>query len=85
MEDHKILKAHIDDLIKEVKDSFSKELTEIRNILMEMVSIKHPMGTYRHELAMEITRQEHQLAITIPRHKPSSMEFVLFRGDDSEA
>uniref|UniRef100_A0A3Q7GIB8 Reverse transcriptase domain-containing protein n=1 Tax=Solanum lycopersicum TaxID=4081 RepID=A0A3Q7GIB8_SOLLC len=79
MEDHKILKAHIDDLIKEVKDSFSKELTEIRNILMEMVSIKHPMGTYRHELGMEITRQEHQLAITIPRHKPSSMEFILFR------
>ncbi|KAH0773832.1 hypothetical protein KY290_010969 [Solanum tuberosum] len=32
MEDHKILKAHVDDSIKEVKDSFSKELTEIRNI-----------------------------------------------------
>ncbi|KAG5589874.1 hypothetical protein H5410_040388 [Solanum commersonii] len=47
MEDHKILKAHVDDSIKEVKDSFSKEITEIRNILMEVVSTKVPMGTHR--------------------------------------
>ncbi|KAH0725254.1 hypothetical protein KY284_001119 [Solanum tuberosum] len=85
MEDHKILKAHVDDSIKEVKDSFSKEITEIRNILMEVVSTKVPMGTHRHEPTMEIARQEHLPAATIPRHKPASVELGRFRGDNSEA
>lgn len=55
MGDHKILKAHMDDSIKEVKDSFSMELTKIRNILMEMVSTKIVMGKHRHKPTMEIT------------------------------
>ncbi|KAH0650548.1 hypothetical protein KY284_030460 [Solanum tuberosum] len=85
MEDHKILKAHVDDSIKEVKDSFSKEITEIRNILMEVVSTKVPMGTHRHEPTMEIARQEHLPATTIPRHKLALVELGRFRGDNSEA
>ncbi|KAH0716239.1 hypothetical protein KY285_007584 [Solanum tuberosum] len=85
MEDHKILKSHMDDSIKEVKDSFSKELTEIRNILMEMVATKVPMGTHRHEPTIEIARQEHLLATTIPRHKPASVKLGRFCGDNSEA
>ncbi|KAG5570974.1 hypothetical protein H5410_060740 [Solanum commersonii] len=49
------------------------------------VSTKVPMGTHRHEPTMEIARQEHLLAATIPRHKPASVELGRFRDDNSKA
>lgn len=80
MEDQKVLKALVDDsvrdLIREVKDSISKEMTEMREILMEIVSTKVSMGDRRQELA--------PVART-PRHKQASVEFGWFYGNNHDA
>lgn len=76
----------MDDSIKEVKDSFSEELTETRNILIEMVYTKVQMeGHTVMKMTMEITQQEHLPATIIPREKPASLELGWFRHDNSES
>ncbi|XP_019240631.1 PREDICTED: uncharacterized protein LOC109220626 [Nicotiana attenuata] len=71
MEDQQQLKALIADSIQEVKDSFSKELAEIREILLEVVENRAPAG-------------RGQGATTL-RHKPTSVEFGRFCGENPEA
>lgn len=76
----------MDDSIKEVKDSFSEELTETRNILIEMVYTKVPMeGHTVMKMTMEITQQELLPATIIPRKKPASLELGWIRRDNSES
>lgn len=76
----------MDDSIKEVKDSFSEELTETRNILIEMVYTKVPMeGHTVMKMTMEITQQELLPATIIPRKKPASLELGWIHRDNSES
>lgn len=62
MEDQKVLKAFIDESIhttvQEVKDSFAKDLMEMRDILMEVVANTDPTGNNCRGATMELARQE---------------------------
>nr|XP_009797113.1 PREDICTED: uncharacterized protein LOC104243599 [Nicotiana sylvestris] len=71
MEDQQQLKALIADSVQEVKDSISKELAEIRGILLEVVGNRALAGR----------GQE----VTTLRHKPASVEFGQFCGENPEA
>nr|XP_009590087.1 uncharacterized protein LOC104087358 [Nicotiana tomentosiformis] len=89
MEDQKLLKVFIDDSIqdsiKEMKDSFSKEMAEMRELLIEVVAHKTRTEINRRDPAMEIARQEHVPWTAVLRHKPASVKFGRFRGDNLEA
>ena len=87
MEDQQILKVFINDSIRgsiqEVKDSFTKQLSEMRDIMMDMVATKAPARINRREQALDVVRQG-----PVPetfRHKRASVEIGRFHGENPEA
>ncbi|KAH0653300.1 hypothetical protein KY289_030978 [Solanum tuberosum] len=78
MEDQQ-LKALIAESMKEVKDSFAKDLADMRGFFQKMVGKIVPMGSPQRDPYMD--------APTAPtlRHKPASVELGRFGGENAEA
>ncbi|OIT33493.1 hypothetical protein A4A49_30684 [Nicotiana attenuata] len=79
MGDQKQLKALVDESVREATDSFSKELAEIRCMLLEFV------GKQVHDPTIAVARQDNTPATPTLRHKPSPVELGRFRGEKPDA
>ena len=77
MEDQQ-LNALIAESMKEVKDSFAKDLADMRCFFQEMVGKIVPMGAPQRDPVMDAP------APTL-RHKPASLELGLLGGENPEA
>lgn len=83
MVDQKVLKAFVDDSIRdsiqEMKDSLSKDFADIRLLLMELVGKKSTTSIPPRDPAIRSP------AIPTLRDNPVSVELRRFRGGNSEA
>ncbi|KAH0776226.1 hypothetical protein KY290_007637 [Solanum tuberosum] len=87
MEDQR-LKALINESIKEAKESFSKDIADIRHMLQEVTGKFVPTGPHIRDPTMEVARPHHgkdTLEAPTLRHRPASVELGRFRGENPEA
>ncbi|WMV27532.1 hypothetical protein MTR67_020917 [Solanum verrucosum] len=88
MEDQR-LKALINESIKEAKESFSKDIADIRHMLQEVTGKFIPTGPHIRDPTMEVARRPHHGKDTLEaptlRHRPAPVELGQFRGENPEA
>ncbi|KAH0670260.1 hypothetical protein KY290_025687 [Solanum tuberosum] len=87
MEDQR-LKALINESIKEAKESFSKDIADIRHMLQEVTGKFVPAGPHIRDPTMEVAHPHHgkdTLEAPTLRHRPAPVELGRFRGENPEA
>ncbi|KAH0669093.1 hypothetical protein KY289_023586 [Solanum tuberosum] len=87
MEDQR-LKALINESIKEAKESFSKDIADIRHMLQEVTGKFVPARPHIRDPTMEVARPHHgkdTLEAPTLRHRPAPVELGRFRGENPEA
>ncbi|XP_055814639.1 uncharacterized protein LOC129884347 [Solanum dulcamara] len=87
MEDQR-LKALVNESIKEVKESFSKDIADIRHMLLEVSEKLVSARSQTRDPTMDVARPHHGKdtpEVPTLRHRPAPVELGRFCGENPEA